>query len=41
MKVGYEELAKAVIEQWDYDGQPKNDRQSIEIWHDILRRLKS
>ena len=37
LRLGYGELAKAVIEQWHNDGEPPCDRIAIDIWLDIKK----
>lgn len=32
MRIGFGELAKAVIEQWHKDGEPDCDREAMEYW---------
>lgn len=32
MRIGFSELAKAVIEQWHKDGEPECDRKAMEYW---------
>lgn len=34
---GYYDLAAAVIEQWKQDGQPRGDREGVEMWAELLQ----
>lgn len=40
MRVGVEELAKAVIWQWHLDGEPKADLPAIKYWERILENVR-
>lgn len=37
LRIGFKELAKAIIEQWHKDGEPECDREAINNWFNILR----
>lgn len=39
LRVGYVELAKAVVEQWKKDGQP--DSELIPFWIGLIKDVKS
>jgi hypothetical protein len=36
---GFFNLAKAVIKQWNDDGKPKVNRESIEAWAQVMLEL--
>lgn len=35
MRIGFGELAAAVIEQWHKDGEPAADREAMEYWFNV------
>lgn len=35
MRIGFGELAKAVIEQWHKDGEPVSDREAMKYWFKV------
>lgn len=35
IRIGFSELAKAVIEQWHRDGEPASDREAVEYWFKV------
>lgn len=35
MRIGFGELATAVIEQWVRDGRPSSDREAMEYWFSV------
>lgn len=35
MRIGFGELAVAVIEQWIRDGRPSSDREAMEYWFSV------
>lgn len=35
MRIGFSELAKAVIEQWHKDGEPAADREAMDYWFKV------
>lgn len=35
MRIGFGELAAAVIEQWVRDGRPSSDREAMEYWFKV------
>ena len=35
MRIGFGELAAAVIEQWHKDGEPASDREAMEYWFSV------
>lgn len=35
MRIGFGELAKAVIEQWHKDGEPECDRKAMDYWFKV------
>lgn len=35
MRIGFGELATAVIEQWVRDGRPSSDREAMEYWFKV------
>lgn len=35
LRIGFSELAKAVIEQWVHDGSPDCDRKAMEYWFKV------
>ena len=35
MRIGFGELAAAVIEQWHKDGEPASDREAMEYWFTV------
>lgn len=39
LRVGYGELAKAVVEQWKKDGQPESEL--IPFWIDMIEEAKA
>ena len=39
LRVGYVELAKAVVEQWKKDGQPESEL--IPFWIELIKDAKS
>ena len=40
MRIGFNELAKAVIEQWNKDGRPESDRKQIEYWFKVIEQSR-
>lgn len=39
LRIGFGELAAAVIEQWHKDGEPASDREAMEYWFNIKQML--
>lgn len=37
LRVGFPELAKAVVKQWILDGKPKSDREEILYWIELIK----
>lgn len=35
LRIGFGELAKAVIEQWHKDGEPECDREAMQYWFKV------
>ena len=35
MRIGFGELAAAVIKQWVRDGRPSSDREAMEYWFSV------
>jgi hypothetical protein len=38
---GMRSLAVAVLKQWQLDGKPKGDSESIRLWADLLKAHKN
>lgn len=39
LRIGFGELAAAIIEQWHKDGEPASDREAIEYWFNIKQQF--
>ena len=39
LRIGFGELAKAVIEQWHKDGEPECDRETMQYWFNIYSQF--
>lgn len=35
LRIGFSELAEAVIEQWHRDGEPASDREALAYWFKV------
>ena len=39
LRIGFGELAKAVIEQWHKDGEPECDREAMQYWFNVYSQF--
>lgn len=40
LRIGFAELAKAVIEQWHKDGEPECDREAMNYWFKVKQECE-